>query len=476
MKFLLLYLLSFPFLRRSAVNTEAYLRAREYMSSKKYEQAGTIADSLIKEGYRDKEVLKLLVYSLYQRGMWDSIVNLSENFKKFRLPRKSQEYSDIMFMTAVAYYKKSNVSFAVYYAGLSATGEENKKRAVSFVKNYLGMAVLPENLSIEYLIKPLAPGILMLPNEPEAVKTNFVNGFALGLNGSIPYVEIKGVKDVRKVSLIVGPLLSSNVNSAYGMLSIMGEPSIFPLSEDIRIGISQPLYPLNRRYAIELEKGIELFADKLGYLNYAIYYEGDDPVALSGRLFLEKRLKDRGLYIVEERYFTKDSINILTEIDSTTGENWDLVFVLGRSDFALTLATTFRREVEDLPVFVFSDFEWKVVQGGYVGLNGIIFAGVYSGIRKMLDIASLKERFEDKYNAQFGSYPSLYAARGYDVGMLLQDIVTHVDTFNRKNVWNYLYNLGVYEGISGYYLFRDDPSLIKVYTFKNGRVVEYKEE
>ena len=472
----LIFLLVFSFFKKSALNTEAYLRAREYIASKKFEEAASLADSLIREGYRDKEVLHVLIYSLYQRAMWDSIVNLTASLNKFRLSSKSQEYSDILFMVAVAYYKKNNIAYAVYYASRSANSEENKNRATAFVKNYLGMKLLPENLTMDYLSKPLSPGIFMLSNEPVPIRSDFLNGFVLGLNGSVPYVKLQGIKDMRNVSLVIGPLLSRNVSSVYRMMNLVAEPGIFPLSQDVRISISQPLYPLNRRYAIELDKALEFFADKLGYLNYAIYYEGNDPVALSGKKYLEQKIRERGLYVVFEQYFTKDSINILMEIDSTTGENWDLVFVLGRSDFALTLATTFRREVEDLPVFVFSDFKWKVIQGGYVGLNGIIFAGVYSGVRKMLDIVSMKTRFNDRYNAQFGTLPTIYAMRGFDVGQLVGEIATHVDTLNRKSVWNYLYNKGVYEGISGYFLFRDDPSLIKVYTFKNGRVIEYKEE
>lgn len=445
------------------------------MASKKYEEAGRIADSLIREGYRDKEVLELLAYTLYQRSMWDSLISLSKILKKFKLPQKSQEYSDIMFMLSVAYFKNNDVAFAAYYAARSATDMKNRKRALSFARDYLKMSVLPET-NIDYLLKPLPPGVYMLHDEPEAVRNDFINGFILGLGENLQYLRLKSFKDFKKVSILIGPLLSKNVTMLYNVLLKTGEPSIFPLSEDVRIGISPPLYPLNARYAVELEKGVELFADKLGYLNYAIYYEGDDPVAVSGKKFLENELRKRELYIVEERYFTRDSINMLTEIDSTTGENWDMVFVLGRSDFALTLATTFRREVEDLPVYVFSDFRWKIIEGGYIGLNGLIFAGIFTDTRKLLDISAVKDRFEETYNAQFGSYPSAYALRGYDAGMLLVEIIRHVDTFNRRNIWNYLYNKGIYEGISGYYLFRDDPSLIKVYTFKDGRIIEYKEE
>lgn len=475
MEFLLFFLFSFPFFKKSALNTDAYVKAREYLASKKYEEAGRIADSLIREGYRDKEVLELLAYTLYQRSMWDSLVSLSKILKKFKIPQRSQEYSDIMFMLAVAYFKNNDVAFAAYYAARSATDMKNRKRALSFARDYLKMPILPE-ADIDFLSKPLPPGVYILQDEPEAVKNDFLNGFVLGLGGDLQYLRLKSFKDFQKVSILIGPLLSKNVITLYKILLKTGEPCIFPLSEDIRIGISPPLYPFNARYAVELEKGVELFADKLGYLNYAIYYEGDDPVAVSGRKFLEKELRKRELYIVEERYFTRDSINMLTEIDSTSGENWDMVFVLGRSDFALTLATTFRREVEDLPVYVFSDFRWKIIEGGYIGLNGIIFAGIFTDVRKLLDINSIKDRFEETYNAQFGSYPSVYASRGYDAGRLLVEIIHHVDTFNRRNIWNYLYNRGIYEGISGYYLFRDDPSLIKVYTFKDGRVIEYKEE
>jgi len=94
----------------------------------------------------------------------------------------------------------------------------------------------------------------------------------------------------------------------------------------------------------------------------------------------------------------------------------------------------------------------------------------------MLDIMSSKEQFQGMYEKQFGNYPSYFAERGYDVGNLIKKMVSELDTFNRKNVINYLRRIGAYEGISGYFLFRDDPSLIKVYTFKNGRIVEYKEE
>ncbi len=476
MQLFLLLILSFPLFHKSALNTEAYLRARESLASKKYEEAGQIADSLIHEGYRDKELLHLLLYTLYQRAMWDSIVNLSSEIRHFRMPVKSQEYSDVLFMVGVAYFKKNNIAYAVYYITHSGTTEKYRKRALNFLKEYLFMDVLPENISMDYLSKALRPGIFMLPNEPVSVNSDFLNGFVLGLEGSVSYVKMKGIKDARDVSIVVGPMLSQNVASVSRILMTLCEPGLFPLSEDVRIKVSQPLYPLNRRYAVELDKGLGLFADKLGYLNYAVYYDGEDPIAVSAKKYLEKQIVRRGLYVVEERYFTKDSVNMLMEIDSTTGENWDAVFVLGRSDFALTLATTFRREVEDLPVFVFSDFKWKVVQGGYVGLNGILFAGYYQGERKMLDLLSRKERFADTYNAQFGTYPSFYAMRGYDVGKLLKDMISTVDTLNRKSVWNYLYNRGVYEGISGYFLFRDDPSLIKVYTFKNGRVVVYKEE
>ncbi|GEM_PF-5999782 len=476
MKIVLLWFIALPFFKKSASNTEAYLRAREYLSSKKYEEAGRIADSLIQEGYKDKDVFHLLMYSLYQRAMWDSIVSLSRRFKDFRLPAKSQEYSDVMFMTAVAYLKQHNVALSIYYIVKSATSSKNRDRAQSFVKNYIGMSDLPQNLPYKWLLTPQRPAIIDISDSVKDVQGDFMNGFILGLSGSIPYVQIKSLKDIKNASLLIGPMLSQNVAKSYAYLQRIFEPTLFPLSEDVRFTLTLPLFPLNRRYAVEITKGVALFADKLGYMNYAVYYEENDPVALSAKFFLEKELSKRGLYIAFETGFTEDSISIISEIDSTTGENWDAVFVLGRSDFALTLATTFRREVEDLPVFIFSDFKWKVVQGGYVGLNGVIFAGYYSGERKMLDLLSRKQRFQDLYNAQFGTYPSYFAQRGYDVGNLLKKMATEIDTFNRKNVINYLYNMGVYEGISGYFLFRDDPSLIKVYTFKNGRVVEYKEE
>ncbi len=446
------------------------------MSSKKYNEAGRIADSLIKEGYKDKEVYHLLMYSLYQRGMWDSIIALSGRLGDFHLPGKSEEYSDIMFMIGVSYFKKHNVSLSVYYVVKSAISSKTKSRAIAFLKDYLGMSVLPQKISYKWLKNPGRPAILTLSKDPESVKNDFLNGFVIGLGGSVPYVQLKNLEDAKNAPLVVGPLLSENVYNSYSYFQRIFQPVIFPVCEDTRIGIALPLFSFNRRYVVEIEKGVMLFADKLGYMNYAIYYEEDDPIALSARLLLEKELSKRGLYVTYETGFTEDSISIISEIDSTTGENWDAVFILGRSDFALTLATTFRREVEDLPVFVFSDFKWKVTRGGYVGLNGVIFAGYYSGERKMLDLQSKKQRFQDMYNAQFGNYPSFFAQRGFDVGSLIKEIAQSVDTFNRKNVINYLYNRGVYEGISGYFLFRDDPSLIKVYTFKNGRVVEYKEE
>ncbi len=471
-----MFILSFPFFRKHAANWDAYLRAREFLASKNYEKAGKIADSLIIEGFKDKDVLHLLMYSLYQRSMWDSIISLSNNLEDFKLPPKTQEYSDIMFMIAVSYFKKDDIALSLYYASKSGNTMKNRNRALDFVKNYIGMSYLPQDISLKWLLRPERPGIFIPKGESGSVAEDFMNGFNLGLGGTIPYNRFDNIKDVKNASLVVGPMYSQSIVNSLEYLKTIFEPCIFPLSEDVRIDMELPFFSLNRRYAIELEKGIMLFADKLGYMNYAIYYDENDPISLSSKLFLEREIAKRGLYIAFEKPFSEDSISIISEIDSTTGEGWDAVFVLGRSDFALTLATTFRREVEDLPVFVFSDFKWKVLHGGYVGLNGVIFAGYYMGERKMLDIMSSKDQFQGMYEKQFGNYPSYFAERGYDVGNLIKKMVSELDTFNRKNVINYLRRMGVYEGISGYFLFRDDPSLIKVYTFKNGRIVEYKEE
>ncbi len=450
-------------------NSRVVDSASDLIKTKEYIPAASMLSPYVKEHQNNGKAVFLLSLAYYDLAWWDSIIAISDRIEQ----KKSPEWADANFMLGIAYYKKFEPAYAVKYIYNSAIDSARVKRAFDWLKKYFNIPKLMMNFNDIDDEKPV--GIFNSTDNIKAVG-EFRKGLSMGLMNSNIKLKLTDKSDNPNISILVGPYLSQQCTGCVVNVFKAFRPVLCPLAEDVRIPVLGPFVPLNREIGLELVKGVDYFSGKLGYLNYGIMYDCKDPIAVSGFKLLKQVILAYNANISRVIPFTKDSTYVLAELDSSDIEQLDVLFVLGRTDFTLTVFTSMRREYQDIPIFVFSRWKSITVRQNLTVLDSIYFAAPPFKRNDLLKLEEDKYDFSSRYSDVNGVPPTFFALRGYDVGKILSKIYMQNEQLSAADFWNKLYNMQYYNGISGNFVFRDDIKLLKMYMFKNGKITEYKED